>query len=62
SAIYNFKLGKKTRANLGLSVWNLFDTKNDINIFYRITTLGEVEAIIQNSLGITPNATFRVYF
>lgn len=62
SAIYNFKLGQKTRANLGLSVWNLFDKKNDINIFYRINTLGEVETIVQNSLGITPNAMFRVYF
>lgn len=62
SAIYHFKLGQKTRANLGLSVWNLFDKENDINIFYQINTLGEVEAIIQNSLGITPNALFRVYF
>lgn len=62
SAIYHFKLGQKTMANLGLSVWNLFDKENDINIYYRINTLGEVEAIRQNSLGITPNAIFRIYF
>ncbi|WP_422106868.1 TonB-dependent receptor plug domain-containing protein [Winogradskyella sp.] len=61
SALYDFKIGAKTNANIGLSVWNLLDRDNVINSFYRINnaTVTEVE---QGSLGITPNMVFRVNF
>ncbi|MBT8179946.1 MAG: TonB-dependent receptor, partial [Eudoraea sp.] len=62
SSIYQFNFGKKTRANIGLSVWNLLDRENTINIFYRVNALGNAEEVRQNSLGITPNAVFRLYF
>lgn len=61
SALYNFNLGSKTKANLGLSVWNLLDRENIINNFYRIND-GEIVEIRQRSLGITPNVVFRVNF
>lgn len=61
SAIYDFNLGKKAKANLGVSFWNVLDKENEINSFYRVNneTLNE---IIQRSLGFTPNAILRVYF
>jgi TonB-dependent Receptor Plug Domain len=61
SAMYNFKLGEKSYANFGLSVWNVFDKENEINNFYRINE-GSVNETIQKSLGLTPNAVLRVYF
>jgi len=61
SAIYNFKLGKSTKARLGISVWNVLNKENEINNFYRVTneTLNET---IQRSLGLTPNAVLNIYF
>ena len=61
SAIYNFKMGDKTTANVGVSVWNVLDRQNEINNFYRVND-GAVNETVQNSLGITPNAVFRLYF
>ncbi len=61
SAIYDFNLGKKAKANLGVSFWNVLNKENEINSFYRVNneTLNE---IIQRSLGFTPNAVFSIYF
>lgn len=61
SALYDFKLTKTTKANLGLSIWNLLDKKNTINNFYRINE-NTVSEIKQQSLGLTPNIIFRVNF
>ena len=61
SALYNFNLGETTKANLGVSVWNLLDRQNTINSFYRINN-NVVSEVKQNSLGITPNVVFRVNF
>lgn len=61
SAIYNFKLGEKTRANFGASVWNVLNKENQINNFYRVNNQDLIENV-QHSLGITPNAVFRIYF
>lgn len=61
SAIYNFSLGKQTRANIGVSVWNVLDRENQINSFYRVNN-ENLNETIQRSLGLTPNAVLRVYF
>lgn len=61
SALYDLKLSAKTKANLGLSIWNVLDRENIINSFYRISN-DEVTEIQQRSLGITPNVVFRVNF
>lgn len=61
SALYDFKLTQTTKANVGISVWNILDKKNTINSFYRLND-GVVNEIKQQSLGITPNVIFRVNF
>ncbi|NCQ14905.1 MAG: hypothetical protein GW810_08920, partial [Flavobacteriales bacterium] len=61
SAIYNFKLGKSTKAHLGVSVWNVLNKENEINNFYRVTNETLTETI-QRSLGLTPNAVLKIYF
>ncbi|WP_323787952.1 TonB-dependent receptor plug domain-containing protein [Psychroserpens sp.] len=61
SALYDFKLGKKAKADLGISIWNVLNKSNEINNFYRISN-GAINETLQNSLGITPNAVLRVHF
>ncbi len=62
SAEYNFKLGKKLQATTGVSVWNLLNTENVINKFYRVSDSNTVDEVTQNSLGLTPNVSIRVVF
>lgn len=62
SALYDFKIGNKTTANLGVSVWNVLNRENEISNFYRVNDDGIINETVQNSLGITPNAVFRLYF
>jgi len=61
SALYEFKLGKMT-INAGVSVWNLLNQDNVINNYYRISEQNQVEEFTQSALGLTPNATLKVYF
>lgn len=62
SALYQILSGPKTKAQIGLSIWNLLDKDNNINNFYRPTPQNTVNEFIQNSLGLTPNIAFRVFF
>lgn len=62
SATYKFKIVKNWQAHIGASLWNIFNTKNTINRYYRITDQNTVSEINTKSLGITPNLTFRVSF
>ena len=62
SAIYRAKLGNKTHLRLGVSVWNVLNRENPINTFYRLDEQDNAQQIIQQSLGITPNATMKILF
>ena len=62
SAIYDFNMSKKIKAQAGLSVLNILDKKNMINNHYIINTDNTIEEIQVFSLGITPNFAFRVFF
>jgi hypothetical protein len=62
SAIYQFSIGRQSKAQLGFSVWNLLDRENYINNYYRPETTGGVREFLQPSLGITPNVVFRAFF
>ncbi|MEZ2415075.1 TonB-dependent receptor plug domain-containing protein [Muriicola sp. E247] len=62
SALYAFTPGSGTKAQIGFSVWNLLNRENTVSRFYRPNGLGEANAFSQNSLGITPNAVFRLSF
>ncbi len=61
SAQYNFNISKKVKAHAGISIWNLFNKENIINNYYILTNRG-VDEIVQKSLVLTPNVSFRVVF
>jgi len=62
SGTYTFKLGEKVKGFAGVSFWNLLDSNNELNSFYRIDNEGLVEKITESALSITPNATLRLNF
>lgn len=62
SAMYRFKWGKSTKAQIGLAVWNLLDRDNTINAFYTLDPSAGAREVQQSSLGLTPNASFRINF
>ncbi|WP_340074757.1 carboxypeptidase-like regulatory domain-containing protein [Leptobacterium sp. I13] len=62
SAIYNFPLGNKVSATLGASVLNVLNKKNTLNTYYRIAEGPIVQQLESQSLGITPNISFRIKF
>lgn len=61
SAKYYFKV-RKGKGEFGLSVWNLLNRENTINVFYQRNDANEIEQITQNALGITPNVNLRLMF
>ncbi|MEM7487071.1 MAG: TonB-dependent receptor [Bacteroidota bacterium] len=62
SAIYKTKIGSKTSLQTGISVWNLLNRENPINTFFRVNQQNEAQQILQQSLGITPNASLKILF
>lgn len=62
SMLYHFKLGNKAKADFGTSIWNVFNTANEINQIFRVNPEGGINKTSQTSLGFTPNAVLRVYF
>ena len=62
SATYTFEIGNKIHAHIGASIWNLFNTKNIINQYYQISDENTVSEVKTESLGLTPNVTFRIRF
>jgi len=62
SSTYTFKLGYKTNAIAGFSLWNVLNKSNIINIYYVINDDNMINKIENLSLGITPNFSFRVTF
>ena len=62
SAIYNFDLSKGIKAELGASIWNLFNQTNIINRYYRFNSENDIVQIDNKSLKFTPNFSFRVSF
>ena len=53
---YTFKFNGR----IGLSIWNLLNTKNILNTYHRIDENNAIKTIKTNSLGLTPNISFRV--
>ncbi|ASV29341.1 TonB-dependent receptor [Maribacter cobaltidurans] len=62
SATYDFNLNKKVKASVGASVLNFTDRKNVLNTYYRLNDDNKVETVQRISLGVTPNASFRISF
>lgn len=62
SAIYKFNLSKDVKAEIGGSVWNMFNQNNIINRYYTINSDDEIVEIDNRSLKFTPNLSFRASF
>jgi len=62
SAKYKIRFSEKTSAEVGLSIWNLVNKQNVLNIFYQVDNAGEINEIQEYALSITPNVMFRVNF
>ncbi|MGY0391896.1 TonB-dependent receptor plug domain-containing protein [Bizionia sp. KMM 8389] len=62
SANYDFNFFKNTKAQMGASVWNIFNTENIINQYYIENVDQEIIEVKNTALGITPNISFRVFF
>ncbi len=61
---YNFILTKSVKANLNIGVRNITNEQNVINRYYKVDPNDNNKAILidNKSLGLTPNASFRVRF
>ena len=62
SGTHNFKISDGIDAEFGASIWNVLDTKNILNTYYTLSSDNTVSKVENQSLGITPNVSFRVNF
>lgn len=62
SATYAFHISDNARATIGASVWNVLNKKNIINTYYTLDANNEINTVENESLGITPNVSLRIYF
>ncbi|WP_299125393.1 TonB-dependent receptor [uncultured Winogradskyella sp.] len=62
SAIYDFELSRGINAEVGASIWNIFNQTNIINRYYTFDSGNSVVEINNRSLKFTPNLSFRINF
>lgn len=62
SATYDFKAFKNVQGQIAASIWNLLDTNNNLNHFYRLNHSETLEEVQENSLAFTPNIAIRLFF
>jgi outer membrane cobalamin receptor len=62
SAIYDFSINDEIKASAGISVLNFTNRRNNLNTFFRLNQANEMERVERVSLGVTPNASFRIRF
>ncbi|MGZ0017577.1 TonB-dependent receptor plug domain-containing protein [Yeosuana sp. AK3] len=62
STTYEFNISENTRAVLGTSIWNITNKKNILNTYYTLENQDMVSKVENQSLGITPNLSFRLQF
>ncbi|MFZ2432674.1 MAG: TonB-dependent receptor, partial [Lutibacter sp.] len=62
SSTYKFNLSEKVNGMIGVSVLNLFNTKNILNTYYKINDENTINTINNTSIDTAPNFTFRMYF
>jgi len=62
SSTYKFNLSEKVNGMIGVSVLNLFNTKNILNTYYKINDKNTINTINNTSIDTAPNFTFRMYF
>ncbi|WP_406682761.1 TonB-dependent receptor plug domain-containing protein [Seonamhaeicola sp. MEBiC1930] len=62
SATYSFDISRTSRATVGASVWNILNKKNIINTYYTLDDENMINKVENESLGFTPNISFRLHF
>ena len=62
SGVYQFRVSKSIRSEVGVSVWNVLNRANEINTYYRLQEDETIEQFSRFSLGTTSNAVLRVFF
>ncbi len=62
SAIYDFSISDGIDASAGVSVLNFTNRRNNLNTFFRLNDIDEIEKVERVSLGVTPNVSFRIRF
>ncbi len=62
SVTYDFDFSRNVHAKAGLSLLNVLNQENIINTYYTIDDDDNITKIDSQSLGITPNLSFRVSF
>ena len=62
SATYQFDIGDRVKAKTGISLLNITNRTNVLNRYFRVSDENEIEQINNNSLGLTPNLSFRIKF
>lgn len=62
SATYDFNLSDSAHATIGASIWNVFNKRNVLNSYYILDSENNINKVENESLGITPNVSFRVRF
>lgn len=62
SATYDFNISDNARATVGASLWNVLNKRNIINTYYTLDDDNMINKVENESLGITPNVSFRISF
>ncbi|MEY8862798.1 TonB-dependent receptor plug domain-containing protein [Tenacibaculum singaporense] len=61
SAMYKKQITDKINVDIGVSVWNLFNTQNTLNNYYRVEN-NNANKYARYSLGTTPNFLLKLNF
>jgi hypothetical protein len=62
SATYDFTVYKNIKGQVAVSIWNLLNTNNSLNHFYRLNHSDTFEEVNENSLRFTPNIALSFFF
>jgi hypothetical protein len=62
SAKYHFDISEKVKGQFSISLWNILNRDNTINIYYDLDAEDQVNRIEQKALGRTLNMGFRINF
>lgn len=62
SALYKLKIATKVQSEIGASVWNVLNTENTINDFYRVAPDNTPTQFSRLALGLTTNFVMRLKF
>ena len=62
SVIYDFTLSRGIKAQVGASIWNVFNQNNTVNRYYTFDADNTIVEINNRSLRFTPNLSFRLNF